>query len=293
MAERATDLRDIERRVVAHLVGEPEPGRPAARRAGRSCSPRTSRPSDTATLDPTRGRSRWSPSAAARPATPRSSPASSASPAWSAPPGVMTLEAGTPLLVDGTAGTVERRPTPTRPRALVEADRAQREALESWTGPGETADGTRVKLLANVADGESARAAADRAGRGRRAVPHRAVLPQPRRRAVRGGAGLDLRRGARAVRRAATSSSAPSTRAPTSRSPSRPTRARRTPPSASAGCGSPSTTPACSTRQLDGIAGAAARDRHRDLGDGADGGHGRRGRRLRRRGARARPQARA
>src|SRR6478752_6442181 len=26
MAERATDLRDIERRVVAHLVGEPEPG---------------------------------------------------------------------------------------------------------------------------------------------------------------------------------------------------------------------------------------------------------------------------
>jgi len=26
MAERATDLRDIDRRVVAHLVGEPEPG---------------------------------------------------------------------------------------------------------------------------------------------------------------------------------------------------------------------------------------------------------------------------
>ena len=28
MAERATDLRDIERRLVAHLVGEPEPGVP-------------------------------------------------------------------------------------------------------------------------------------------------------------------------------------------------------------------------------------------------------------------------
>ena len=28
MAERVTDLRDIERRVVAHLVGEPEPGVP-------------------------------------------------------------------------------------------------------------------------------------------------------------------------------------------------------------------------------------------------------------------------
>src|SRR4029078_920794 len=28
MAERATDLRDIERRVVAHVAGEPEPGVP-------------------------------------------------------------------------------------------------------------------------------------------------------------------------------------------------------------------------------------------------------------------------
>ena len=33
MAERVTDLRDIERRVVAHLVGEPEPGVPTPERA--------------------------------------------------------------------------------------------------------------------------------------------------------------------------------------------------------------------------------------------------------------------
>src|ERR1700750_1689241 len=51
MAERVTDLRDIERRVVAHLVGEPEPGvqmpaEPAVLVAEDLA------PSDTATLDP-------------------------------------------------------------------------------------------------------------------------------------------------------------------------------------------------------------------------------------------------
>jgi phosphotransferase system enzyme I (PtsI) len=42
----------------------------------------------------------------------------------------------------------------------VEQDKEQRAALATWSGPGETADGTRIKVLANVADGESARAAA-------------------------------------------------------------------------------------------------------------------------------------
>jgi phosphotransferase system enzyme I (PtsI) len=71
------------------------------------------------------------------------------------------IAAGTPLLVDGTAGTVASSPDPDQARSLVEADRVQREALASWTGPGETADGTRIKILANVADGESARAAGE------------------------------------------------------------------------------------------------------------------------------------
>src|SRR6185437_933454 len=39
-------------------------------------------------------------------------------------------------------------------------DRASRAAVESWTGPCVTTDGVPVKLLANVADGESARKAA-------------------------------------------------------------------------------------------------------------------------------------
>jgi phosphotransferase system enzyme I (PtsI) len=74
--------------------------------------------------------------------------------------GAMALGGGTAVLVDGAAGTVEPSPDATEAQRLVCADRAAREVLAAWSGPGETADGTPVKILANVADGESARAAA-------------------------------------------------------------------------------------------------------------------------------------
>jgi phosphotransferase system enzyme I (PtsI) len=158
MAERATDLRDIERRVVAHLVGEPEPGvqlpdRPVVLVAEDLA------PSDTATLDP---------QVVVALVTERGGPTSHtaiiarqlAIPCVVGTAGAMTIAPDTPLLVDGVAGTIELSPDPEEAQRLVEADRAQRAALETWTGPGETADGTPVKILANVADGESARSAA-------------------------------------------------------------------------------------------------------------------------------------
>ena len=74
--------------------------------------------------------------------------------------GAMTVAAGTPLLVDGVAGDRRDRPGPDEAaRRGSRADAAARAALASWTGPGATADGVPVKMLANVADGESARAA--------------------------------------------------------------------------------------------------------------------------------------
>ena len=158
MAERVTDLQDIERRVVAHLVGEPEPGvqmpdTPAVLVAEDLA------PSDTATLDP---------KVVLALVTERGGPTSHtaiiarqlAIPCVVGTAGAMTLVAGTPLLVDGAAGTIQSSPDPDEAERQVVTDRAAREALETWTGPGETADGTRVKILANVADGESARAAA-------------------------------------------------------------------------------------------------------------------------------------
>jgi phosphotransferase system enzyme I (PtsI) len=159
MAERVTDLRDIERRVVAHLVGEPEPGvqmpdEPAILLAEDLA------PSDTATLDPR---------VVLALVTERGGPTSHTAiiarqlgiPCVVGTAGIMGVKAGTPLLVDGTAGTVDTAPDAVEAARLVEADRASREALAAWSGPGETADGTTVKILANVADGESARAASE------------------------------------------------------------------------------------------------------------------------------------
>jgi phosphotransferase system enzyme I (PtsI) len=159
MAERVTDLRDIERRVVAHLVGEPEPGvqmpdEPAILLAEDLA------PSDTATLDP---------KVVLALVTERGGPTSHTAiiarqlgiPCVVGTAGIMDVKAGTPLLVDGTAGTVDTSPDAVEAARLVEADRAERAALATWSGPGETADGTKVKILANVADGESARGAAD------------------------------------------------------------------------------------------------------------------------------------
>ena len=58
MAERVTDLRDIERRVVAHLVGEPEPGVQMPDTPSVLVAEDLA-PSDTADARPAGRRSRW------------------------------------------------------------------------------------------------------------------------------------------------------------------------------------------------------------------------------------------
>ena len=75
--------------------------------------------------------------------------------------GAQEIPAGTRLLVDGAVGSIEIDPDPDDAARRVQASREERAALETWTGPAATADGTAVKLLANVADGESARSAAE------------------------------------------------------------------------------------------------------------------------------------
>ena len=157
MAERVTDLLDIERRVTAHLVGEPEPG------VGVPETPcilvaEDLAPSDTAGLDPR---------LVLALVTQRGGPTSHTAiiarqlgiPCVVGVAGAMTLASGTPLLVDGTVGTIELSPDPATAGSRVTADAEARNALATWTGPGATADGVPVKILANVADGESARAA--------------------------------------------------------------------------------------------------------------------------------------
>src|SRR6476469_1555910 len=159
MAERVTDLRDIERRVVAHIVGEPEPGVPTPQTPSVLVAEDLA-PADTAGLDP---------AVVVALVTERGGPTSHTAiiarqlgiPCVVGTAGALAIGGGTSLLVDGTTGTVETDPDESLARQRVEADRVTREALATWSGPGRTADGTPVKLLANVADGDSARSAAE------------------------------------------------------------------------------------------------------------------------------------
>jgi phosphotransferase system enzyme I (PtsI) len=159
MAERVTDLRDIERRVVARLVGEPEPGVPPPKEPSVLVAEDLA-PADTAGLDPR---------LVVALVTERGGPTSHTAiiarqlgiPCVVGTHGALAVPAGTMLLVDGTAGTVELDPDADDAARRVAADLELRSALASWSGPGRTADGKPVRILANVADAESARSAAE------------------------------------------------------------------------------------------------------------------------------------
>ncbi|MGA8257584.1 MAG: putative PEP-binding protein, partial [Nocardioides sp.] len=154
MAERATDLRDIERRITARIVGEPEPGVPTPPRPSVLLAEDLA-PADTAGLDP---------ALVLALVTERGGPTSHTAiiarqlgiPCVVGAADVLSIEAGTPLLVDGATGVVTVGADPEHARTLVIADVDRRAAAATWVGPGATADGHRVKVLANVADGGSA-----------------------------------------------------------------------------------------------------------------------------------------
>ena len=157
MAERVTDLHDIERRLVARIVGEPEPGVPVPAEPSILVAGDLA-PADTAGLDP---------ALVLALVTERGGPTSHTAiiarqlglPCIVGTAGALDVPVGSRLLVDGTTGVAEIDPDPAEAENRVAADREERAALAHWTGPGRTADGKPVRILANVADGDSARAA--------------------------------------------------------------------------------------------------------------------------------------
>jgi phosphoenolpyruvate-protein phosphotransferase (PTS system enzyme I) len=159
MAERVTDLRDIERRMVARLVGEPEPGVPVPDRPSVLVAADLA-PADTAGLDP---------ATVLALVTERGGPTSHTAiiarqlglPCVVGTGDALAVPAGSRVLVDGTTGVVEVDPDEVEAERRVAAHREERAALASWSGPGRTADGKPVRILANVADGDSARSAAE------------------------------------------------------------------------------------------------------------------------------------
>ncbi len=157
MAERVTDLRDIRDRVIAELNGLPEPGVPVPDEPSILCAEDLA-PADTAGLDPT---------LVVALATTLGGPTSHTAiiarqlgiPCVVAITGLDDVPAGAMVLVDGTRGTVTVAPDESTAReAVAEAKQAAAQAAK-WSGPGATADGHAVAILANVQDGAAARAA--------------------------------------------------------------------------------------------------------------------------------------
>ncbi len=157
MAERVTDLRDIRDRVIAELSGLPEPGVPLPDVPSVLCAEDLA-PADTAGLDP---------KLIVALATTLGGPTSHTAiiarqlgiPCVVAVSGLDDVAAGTMVLVDGTQGTVTVVPDATQANAAVEDAQRFAAAMAGWTGPGATADGHPVSILANVQDGSAARAA--------------------------------------------------------------------------------------------------------------------------------------
>ena len=157
MAERVTDLRDIRDRVIAELSGLSEPGVPTPELPSILCAEDLA-PADTAGLDPT---------LILGLATTLGGPTSHTAiiarqlgiPCVVAVDGLDDVAEGVHVLLDGTRGTVAVAPDPGEARREVERAALTAAATAAWRGPGATADGHPMAILANVQDGAAARTA--------------------------------------------------------------------------------------------------------------------------------------
>lgn len=160
MAERVTDLRDVRDRVLAELLGRPEPGVPTPTAPSVLLADDLA-PADTAGLDPA-----LIVGIGTRLGGPTSHTAIIARqlgiPCIVGLAEAGTVEAGTLVLLDGAEGTVTVAPPADGARARVAEAMRMAEEVARWRGPGRTSDGTAVAILANVQDGPSARTAAER-----------------------------------------------------------------------------------------------------------------------------------
>ncbi|WP_028708739.1 putative PEP-binding protein [Propionicicella superfundia] len=158
MAERATDLRDIRDRVVGVLMDLPEFGIPESDTPIVLLTTDLS-PADAAMLDPATVQAL---------VLSEGGPTSHTSivarqrgiPCVVAVPGLATISEDEVVLVDGGRGTVSTEADPSSVERLIAEDRTRRDAVRTWQGPGRTADGYQVALLANVQSVATAQEAA-------------------------------------------------------------------------------------------------------------------------------------
>ena len=164
MAERVTDLRDIRDRVIAEILGVPEPGVPTPTVPSVLFADDLA-PADTAGLDP---------SLVVGLATSLGGPTSHTAiiarqlgiPCVVAVAGLDDVHEGTSAVVDGITGDIVLEPDAGLAADAVDTARAELDRVSRWTGPGSTSDGHAVDILANVQDGAGARAARKTAATG-------------------------------------------------------------------------------------------------------------------------------
>ncbi|MDH2427871.1 phosphoenolpyruvate--protein phosphotransferase [Sphaerisporangium sp. TRM90804] len=149
LAERVADLDDVRDRVIAELLGLPSPGLPGDASEPYVLVARDLAPADTALLTK---------EVVAAFVTEQGGPTSHTAiiaralgvPAVVACAGATIIVNGTPVLVDGTTGMVALVPSEEEVSAALRSARDRESVLTSATGPGATADGHPVALLANV-----------------------------------------------------------------------------------------------------------------------------------------------
>jgi len=148
MAERATDLYDVRDRAICELRGLPEPGVPAFEGTVILVA-RDLAPAETATLNPDTVLG-----IITEVGGPTSHTAILAAqlgiPAIVKCEGIMDVEEGTALALDGGVGEVIVAPTEAEVTLLKERSLRRAQALAGSTGKGATFDGYPVKLLANI-----------------------------------------------------------------------------------------------------------------------------------------------
>ncbi|WEH42916.1 phosphoenolpyruvate--protein phosphotransferase [Streptomyces sp. NBC_01218] len=148
LAGRVADLDDVRNRIVARLLGVPMPGVPDSDRPYVLIA-RDLAPADTALLDP---------ALVLGFVTEEGGPTSHSAilaralgvPAVVALPGAGELAEGVVVAVDGGTGEVFVDPSAEKRAAMEESAAAREAALAASTGPGATADGHPMPLLANI-----------------------------------------------------------------------------------------------------------------------------------------------
>ncbi|WP_022869096.1 phosphoenolpyruvate--protein phosphotransferase [Schaalia vaccimaxillae] len=158
MAERVTDLYDIRDRAIAAIRGLPAPGVPDFEGEVIIVA-RDLAPAETATLSPDSVKG-----IITEVGGPTSHTAILAAqlgiPAIVKAEGILSVESGQLVALDGGVGEVIISPISEEVELLAERSRRRAQALAGSTGEGATYDGYKVKLLANIGTADDAARAA-------------------------------------------------------------------------------------------------------------------------------------